>query len=330
VVEQKQWLTAPDCCDICAKMDGDVVGLEDTFFDDDYGDGMSPPLHPNCVLPGTLCETPGGLIIGLRSWYRGEAIELTFAQGTRLSVTPNHLLLTPNGFAPAHLLREGDDVFYCPDTKGVVSSHPNDDRKPALVEEIVGTLAKSSGMAIRRVPVTPEYLHGDGRFCNGDIDVIGPDSLLADTRKTARAQCLGTDSLNWTDIDSPNLPSSGSLAEILVHAAHTADSIVGGFRQPSSFFLSRLSHSNEHGLTPATGCDSSTEQSHADSTSADLEIFSQEQLGFSRKIKTTKVIDVNRFAYVGHVYDLQTITSLYICNSIVSSNCRCSVLPVVE
>jgi len=48
VVEQKQWLTAPDCCDICAEMDGDVVGLEDTFFDDDYGDGMSPPLHPNC------------------------------------------------------------------------------------------------------------------------------------------------------------------------------------------------------------------------------------------------------------------------------------------
>jgi len=54
VVEQKQWLTAPDCCDICAKMDGDVVGLEDTFFDDDYGDGMTPPRHPSCrcsVLP---------------------------------------------------------------------------------------------------------------------------------------------------------------------------------------------------------------------------------------------------------------------------------------
>jgi SPP1 gp7 family putative phage head morphogenesis protein len=48
VVEQKQWLTAPDCCDICADLDGEVVALEDTFFDDDYGDGMAPPLHPNC------------------------------------------------------------------------------------------------------------------------------------------------------------------------------------------------------------------------------------------------------------------------------------------
>jgi len=48
VVKEKQWLTAPDCCDICAEMDGDVVGLEEAFFDDDYGDGMAPPKHPNC------------------------------------------------------------------------------------------------------------------------------------------------------------------------------------------------------------------------------------------------------------------------------------------
>jgi SPP1 gp7 family putative phage head morphogenesis protein len=48
VVEQKQWLTAPDCCDICADLDGDVVAIDESFFDDDYGDGMAPPKHPSC------------------------------------------------------------------------------------------------------------------------------------------------------------------------------------------------------------------------------------------------------------------------------------------
>ena len=48
VVERKVWMTAPDCCDICAALDGKVVALEDTYFDDDYGDGEGPPLHPNC------------------------------------------------------------------------------------------------------------------------------------------------------------------------------------------------------------------------------------------------------------------------------------------
>ena len=30
-------------------MEGKVVGLGDAFFDDDYGSGDSPPLHPRCV-----------------------------------------------------------------------------------------------------------------------------------------------------------------------------------------------------------------------------------------------------------------------------------------
>ena len=48
VVERKVWMTAPDCCDLCAELDGTVVALEDEFFKDDYSDGDGPPLHPNC------------------------------------------------------------------------------------------------------------------------------------------------------------------------------------------------------------------------------------------------------------------------------------------
>lgn len=50
VVESKQWLTAPDCCDECQEIDGETVALDDNFSTGDDG----PPLHPNCrcaVLP---------------------------------------------------------------------------------------------------------------------------------------------------------------------------------------------------------------------------------------------------------------------------------------
>lgn len=50
VVESKQFLAAPDCCDECQELDGEVVGLDDTFSDGSDG----APLHPNCrcnVLP---------------------------------------------------------------------------------------------------------------------------------------------------------------------------------------------------------------------------------------------------------------------------------------
>jgi SPP1 gp7 family putative phage head morphogenesis protein len=42
VVAGKQWLVGDGCCDLCAALDGEVVGL-----DEDFGEG-DPPLHPNC------------------------------------------------------------------------------------------------------------------------------------------------------------------------------------------------------------------------------------------------------------------------------------------
>ncbi|ONP58299.1 hypothetical protein A8D95_18235 [Burkholderia cenocepacia] len=44
VVEGKQWKVAPGCCDFCAQLDGEVVGLDETFSDGSTGS----PAHPKC------------------------------------------------------------------------------------------------------------------------------------------------------------------------------------------------------------------------------------------------------------------------------------------
>ena len=49
LVAEKEWLTAPECCDICDEMNGKTAPL-----DEDFEGGVSLPLHPNCrctVLP---------------------------------------------------------------------------------------------------------------------------------------------------------------------------------------------------------------------------------------------------------------------------------------
>lgn len=62
VVVAKQWLTAPDACAYCAPMNGQIIGLDDSYFDQgsqwlgnadkplplDYRSIEEPPLHPNC------------------------------------------------------------------------------------------------------------------------------------------------------------------------------------------------------------------------------------------------------------------------------------------
>ncbi|PFH29136.1 phage portal protein [Burkholderia sp. JKS000303] len=44
VVEGKQWRVAPGCCDLCAQLDGEIVGLDETFSNGSSGS----PAHPKC------------------------------------------------------------------------------------------------------------------------------------------------------------------------------------------------------------------------------------------------------------------------------------------
>ena len=60
VVGGMQWLAAPDCCDECQEIDGEIVGLDEGFPDGD------PPLHPDCrctvtaVLTDEMPDSTGG------------------------------------------------------------------------------------------------------------------------------------------------------------------------------------------------------------------------------------------------------------------------------
>ena len=60
VVGGKQFVAAPDCCDECQELDGEIVGLDEEFAEGD------PPVHPNCrcgviaVLPEDMPDADNG------------------------------------------------------------------------------------------------------------------------------------------------------------------------------------------------------------------------------------------------------------------------------
>lgn len=47
VVAGKKWITGEGCCDLCDELNGEIIGIDDTFPTDD-GDIDGPPYHPNC------------------------------------------------------------------------------------------------------------------------------------------------------------------------------------------------------------------------------------------------------------------------------------------
>ncbi len=286
-----------------------------------------PPFHPNCLLPGQRCKTPGGIISGMRARYHGKAAKITFANAGDLSVTVNHLFLTPNGFAPAHLLRKGDDVFYCPGFEGIGFGDPNENKCPSTIDNIIRSLSESRGMITRSVPATPEDFHNDGRFCNGNVNIIRPDGFLHDTEKPTLAQQVSTDKFNPGCVTPVSFFPPGSFAEILHSAAHASDSIMGGLRSPSPVFLARSGSRDPMGFADTSLGETDLSKDKVDGLISDFKILSKIALQSSGLISIDKVLNVDFFPYHGFVYDLHTKTSLYIVNSVLSSNCEHSAAP---
>ena len=350
VVEGMEWLTASDerACPFCAELNGKIVGLGENYFDlgdkltvgtgdermtmvFDYEAVRYPPAHVNCFLPGTKIISPGGFVSGLRATYCGDAVELVFSNGTSLSVTANHLLLTPFGFCPAYMLREGDDILYQINFDRIISGHPYDDGIPTRVEDIVKSLSMSSGMTTVSMPAAAEDIYGDGEFIQSNIDVVLPNSFLSRAFDADFVKHFNQTEFLRTDMHSRwfDFPSLRNFAATLKGMADTTDSIMRGFRQTAPFFFSRLSHTNEHGLASIARLDAKFDQASADNGTRYAKLFSKSFLRDTGFIQTCKVLKVNVFSYHGDVYDLQTFSSLCISNSVLSSNCRCTVVPII-
>jgi hypothetical protein len=159
----KTWITAFPCPE-CAEYEGDTVPINEPF---DNGEDQ-PPLHPNCFPAGTFVQSPELTGATLR-WYEGELVELTSREGIVLSATPNHPILTPNGWVAAGMLDVGDEVIRYPDFKREALIYPNDHHVPTPIEEVADAFSRSSSVSSREMPVAAMDFHGDG---------VGSDSAI--------------------------------------------------------------------------------------------------------------------------------------------------------
>jgi SPP1 gp7 family putative phage head morphogenesis protein len=59
-VKTLEWYCGPTPCPECATLEGKVVNIGDSFFEDEHGQGNTPPLHENCdcyLRPGPIDAT---------------------------------------------------------------------------------------------------------------------------------------------------------------------------------------------------------------------------------------------------------------------------------
>lgn len=153
------WMAEPDACPICLENAAtDPRPLGQAF---PSGDAL-PPAHPNCFPAGVLVTGPSVIAATARR-YEGDLVAIVFADGQEVPVTPNHPVLTPDGWVAAGDLHEGVEVLRARDAERVAGVMCPDDRQAvSRIEDVAAALRKSLPVASASMPVAAEDFHGDG------------------------------------------------------------------------------------------------------------------------------------------------------------------------
>jgi hypothetical protein len=94
--------------------------------------------------------------------------------------------------------------------------------------------------------------------------------------------------------------------------------------------ISSIISSRGYALKSSSDLYASSNQMPSNSIAFDSQFLAKCQSAFSGKVTLRKILNVQRKALSCHVYDLQTQSSLYLANGLVSSNCRCTFIPIIN
>lgn len=254
-----------------------------------YPLGTIMATHPNCFPAGTLCSGPEVVGSSVR-WYVGDLVDIRFASGNHISVTPNHPILTPHGWVAAGLLNEGSSVIRSSLSEGELAAvYPNYQDGPAFIEEIAESFGGSMLVTPVGVPTSPEDFHGDGIGSN--ISVIRSNRFLRSGLNATISEPALKDEFGRRRVGLPSLAGLGRFHSLLDSSLSSAHSLMGLCGECLAFLWTGLSHSGVHAFGSVTGGNSGSYQALANTRAIDLVVNRQGLLGLTRQVSPYHLIN---------------------------------------
>lgn len=276
----------------------------------------------NCVVGSTQVRWTGQNLHGTtRRLHTGPFVQLRTAEGHDLTVTPNHPVLTPDGYVPAGLLRPGQYVMGALDTEA-----PKVNDGPSSAEEIHGALCEvGTPQGVRGSRMD---FHGDGS--DAEVEIVSADGYLpvwpnSSGHRHAQEQILvgpndrerplsgvGDSVVLWLPLGG-DVHSGGALAPSLVSRGGQGATLRAG--QPG--------HPEPVRLVCTADIEAEIRKTADQGLTAEPDFPAHLQYALALGMSPTKIIEVNRFAGSHFVYNLSTSDRWYSGNGIALHNCRC-------
>jgi hypothetical protein len=288
----------------------------------------SPENSVFCFLPGTLVS--GRFVGALKARYAGPAREIKTARGQRLRVTPNHPVLTSDGWLPAGEIQEGQALLgYRGHENGSFLGLGDVDAqdRPASIEDVFQALSVQS--APLPAPYAMLNLHGDQVWTYGDVQVTGSYRELLLYRDARAAE----ERSEFVLMTEPSM-LSGVHALSPQRLGRQAISLAGSGRVGVGVLTSR-----PVGLGPKPGPHEMSSVGTSSELDAALgEVARQRAAGYPGVtaqleerypglVEADQVVKVRDIEHRGHVYDLQSPMGVLVADGIIASNCGCISVP---
>jgi SPP1 gp7 family putative phage head morphogenesis protein len=298
----------------------------------EYGKGPTPPQHFNCLPGGAHVSTSGRIAAVYRRLYEGSLYVIKTSNGHMLRVTPNHPVLTSNGWKPAKLVQIGDKVF----ASNVIPSKTITDNKKhhavATAEDIFCAFRESPAVFSVEVPTTAPDFHGDASIAESakQVAVVLADWELLLAVNPGLLKALLDFRFKRAN---PAASSSSHLEHGLLAVGNTSLRGMGGRGERLALISGSACHAGELLLAPvpqlATGFQDDPlygtwrdAESIRDSLNADALV----EQGYDQ----ADVCWIGWLPFSGHVYNFETEGGTYCADAILTHNCRSTTVAVVD
>ncbi len=308
------------------------------------------PLHPGCVVPDTLVAPIGQLLAASKARYSGPTITLRTRSASLVTLTPNHPVLTGRGWLAAEAVREGDHVLRITGMDHDAMPHEglhrihraltmvhratvaaprariDLDHMPVLAEDVFEALT-TVGHRLRTVSTSADF-HGDGKFMNGEVDVVRAHGLLPGVgdATSVEQECERLFMGALARDRSQALAGAGSHLHLGDVPRATAHSGVG--RIDSHGVVATMAEGNASlnqavsaGLIrdPESRCDGADGETCL--VEGDRLVDGESDSRRSVAMTSDAVIEVSHGTFTGHVFNLETTAGMFTADGIVTHNC---------
>lgn len=299
-----------------------------------------------CFVPETEVINLGTLENVSRAKYTGEIITITTASGKKLTGTPNHPILTPEGFLPLGKLNPSKHVVYTVSPDIIDTIRNNDVTMQANIGTLFDTFNKPAiSNIIRKRPSASDF-YGDGVRMNDEINIACPYSNLlgyfisclykpivdllfssSHIRASFNTACLITQSLlswfimvNTSKVTTSFFEDSVEPPFTMSHALENLGRSNTCIKHVNSSLS--ISDTTNAALTSLSVYHNTcTLKQTCNSGSGSAILPSEGSSGCSSLVFEDNIISVTREFKSCHVYSLGNSLSLYIAGGIVVKNC---------